>query len=1452
MKPKIGKIRKRDGRVVKFDTEKITKAIWAAAQSVGGKDRTIAEKLTKDVVRVLERKYDDGGIPGVEHIQDMVEKVLIENGHAKTAKAYILYREQHKNLREVTKLLRDITIVDDYIEELDWRVRENSNMTYSLQGLNVHITSKVISNYWLNSVYPKEIRDAHINGEFHIHDLGTLGPYTYFGKESVIAKLDGRLLVTSFQRLYESLKEKENLLSKADDACAKYPKNLMVLDGKGWTEATRLVKKAKKKKMQFIKNEGGRSVIVTEDHPMILNEQGETKAAKLVKTEEDKTLTVDLKKLMTKEKLFHKETIFLAEELLNRGIDDFWIDGMPLEEYSKYSKDFKANVMVSANNNANVLPNRVKLTENLGYLVGYCLAEGSVDAHKLKIKQKKTPSNKKAFERLKNAAHGLGCRLYARDKNGITTLDIANTTFVKYLIKEVFTCGGISKDKMLPEDILSYNKRFVKGIVAGVIDGDGSINSSRTSIDVRTSSRTMLEQMATVLNLLGFVARDRNIEGVGTEREFKGRRIVQNYPLFGISFRTLKGKSLPSFKYNSAGLSGKAWRAECAGWHKILNNESTKTTDKYIYDITTNSSTLVVNGMWNHNCVGWDLEDLLMSGFRGVRGKIESKPAKHFDVALMQIVNFMYTLQGEAAGAQALSNFDTLLAPFIRVDKLKYEQVKQSMQKFLFNMNVPTRVGFQTPFSNLTMDLTPPSFMKGQPVIIGGKPQDTTYGDYQEEMDMLNRAFAETMLAGDASSRPFTFPIPTYNVTKDFPWDKKELQAIWEMTAKYGIPYFANFINSDMKPDDVRSMCCRLRIDNRELRKRGGGLFGSHPLTGCYDEKTEILTEGGWKFFKDLTKKDAVFTLNEKNEIEIHKPKRLFKYDHDGQMYNFRTKSLDLLVTPNHRMVVDQTYKNKRKFVEAKDFDVNNHRIPKQGIWDGEDKEWFVLPGIEFIKYGRQGRTPYSVIRDSLRVKMGDWLRFFGFWLAEGCTDNEKIAKRHGYRVTVVQINKRKRKEFREILDELPFNYYEENHSFIICNKQLWTYLRQFGNKYTKFVPPEIKGLSKRQLKILFDWMVKGDGHIRKTNGQINYWTSSKKLADDLQEIIMKLGWLGTLTARKGRVSEIKGRKINAGICYTIGVQKTRHYRLREGSIKKVDYKGKVYCCEVENNTLFVRRNGRVCWCGNSVGVVTLNLPRIAYEAENEEDFFDILERRMELAKESLIIKREILEKFTDSGLYPYSRFYLRGIKKSQGSFWKNHFSTIGIIGMNDALLNFSGHDMTQPQGRDFAIKVLDFMRKKLMEFQDETGDIFNLEATPAEGTSYRLARIDMKLFPKMKVYNLEKYGKKDAKPYYTNSTQLPVGFTDDIFQALELQDPLQVKYTGGTVLHGFIGEKLPSAEATKALVKTIAENFHLPYFTLTPTFSICPFHGYLEGEHEYCPKCDEESGFVKIAKGGK
>ncbi len=491
-------------------------------------------------------------------------------------------------------------------------------------------------------------------------------------------------------------------------------------------------------------------------------------------------------------------------------------------------------------------------------------------------------------------------------------------------------------------------------------------------------------------------------------------------------------------------------------------------------------------------CVGWDLQDLLVEGFKGVAGKVESSPPKHFRSALGQIVNFFYTLQGEAAGAQAMSNFDTLLAPFIREDGLTYKDVKQALQEFVFNINIPTRVGFQTPFTNITMDLVVPSTLKNNPIIIGGEYREQTYDGFQKEMDMLNAAFAEVMMEGDAKGRVFTFPIPTYNITEDFDWTNPNLENVWKMTGKYGIPYFSNFVNSDMDPEDARSMCCRLRLDNRELRKRGGGLFGANPLTG-------------------------------------------------------------------------------------------------------------------------------------------------------------------------------------------------------------------------------------------------------------------------------------------------------------------------------------------------------------SIGVVTLNLPRIGYLAKDENDFMARLDILIKYSAESLSIKRKILEKFTDGDLYPYSKFYLRKIKESTGVYWRNHFSTIGILGMNEACINFMGEGIATQSGQDFAVKVMDHIRTEIEKLQDVTDEIFNLEATPAEGTTYRFASKDKAKFGDIICANEEEY-KQGRDPFYTNSTHLPVNYTDDIFEALELQDRLQTKYTGGTVQHLFLGEEVSDTQIVKNVVNKVSNSFKLPYFTLTPTFSICPSHGYLSGEHETCDVCEAET----------
>ena len=482
-------------------------------------------------------------------------------------------------------------------------------------------------------------------------------------------------------------------------------------------------------------------------------------------------------------------------------------------------------------------------------------------------------------------------------------------------------------------------------------------------------------------------------------------------------------------------------------------------------------------------CAGWSLRQLLMEGFKGRGGRASASPAKHFDTALGQIVNFLSTLQTEWAGAQAFSSFDTLLAPFVREDELDYRTIKQSIQQFVFGLNIASRWG-QTPFTNLTFDWVVPEDLKDTPVIIGGELQDGKYyRDYQEEMDLINKAFLEVMSQGDRDGRIFTFPIPTYNITDDFNWESDNAKLLFEVTGKYGLPYFQNFINSELNPGDVRSMCCRLQMDVRELRNKTGGLFGAGEQTG-------------------------------------------------------------------------------------------------------------------------------------------------------------------------------------------------------------------------------------------------------------------------------------------------------------------------------------------------------------SIGVVTINLPRIGYIAKDEKEFFARLNNLMVLGMESLETKRKVVQRYLEGDLLPYTKTYLPNLE--------NHFSTIGLVGMNEACLNFLGCSICDKEGSEFALKVLDFMRNKLQDFQEATGHIYNLEATPAEGTSFRLARLDRKRFPDIICAG-------DTNPYYTNSSQLPVGYTDDMFEALDLQDPLQTMYTGGTVFHGFIGERIEDPEQVARLVKTVANTYRLPYFTITPSFSICPVHGYVPGEHSECPLEVEEGEELKV-----
>lgn len=521
---------------------------------------------------------------------------------------------------------------------------------------------------------------------------------------------------------------------------------------------------------------------------------------------------------------------------------------------------------------------------------------------------------------------------------------------------------------------------------------------------------------------------------------------------------------------NSGAITANYWLSEI---YDDVIGKAHKNADIHIHDLS----------MLTGYCAGWSLKQLIREGLGGVTGRITSAPAKHLSVLCNQMVNFLGIMQNEWAGAQAFSSFDTYLAPFVKADHLTYREVKKCIESFIFGVNIPSRWGTQAPFSNITLDWTVPNDLANLPAIVGGTEQDFTYGDCKEEMDMINRAFIETMIEGDAQGRGFQYPIPTYSITKDFDWsDTENNRLLFEMTAKYGTPYFSNYINSDMEPSDVRSMCCRLRLDLRELRKKSGGFFGSGESTG-------------------------------------------------------------------------------------------------------------------------------------------------------------------------------------------------------------------------------------------------------------------------------------------------------------------------------------------------------------SVGVVTINMPRIAYLSENEEEFYERLDKMMDIAARSLHIKRVVISKLLDEGLYPYTKRYL-------GSF-DNHFSTIGLIGMNEAGLNakWIRKDLTHPETQKFTKDVLNHMRERLSDYQEEYGDLYNLEATPAESTTYRLAKHDVEQFPDI-ITAAEDCG----TPYYTNSSHLPVGYTEDVFAALDIQDELQTLYTSGTVFHTFLGEKLPDWKSAAALVRKIAENYKLPYYTMSPTYSICKNHGYLSGEQYTCPICGEET----------
>ncbi len=978
-------VEKRDGRLVSFKPEKITVAIWKAAQAIGGEDKDRSKYLCDRVVEQLAEKFGPDGIPTVEEIQDIVEKTLIEYGHAKTAKAYILYRDLHNRIRDIRTLVDVNELIGSYLDRSDWRVKENANMAFSLQGLNIHVSSAMSARYWLNTIYSKQARDVHTEGAAHIHDLYLLAPYCcgwdlqdllLRGFGGVRAKIESR----PPKHFRVALGQLVNFLYtlQGEGAGAQAVSNLDTLIAPFIRYDDLSYYQVKQAMQEFIYNMNVPTRVgfqcVSEDTEILTSEgwkgYNEVEVGSSIKTYNLDSGVIEDQEV---EDVFRKEYQGKMYRLQNRIQDQLVSPGHrvvrrkfnsdqvvlePVEEVEKLESPFI--IPIAAENN---LPDLDISNEQIK-LMAWIAADGTIEqpgahrcCYRVSVYQSKVNKPDNYWEIKELLDH------FEFEYSTFSTSSLGDEVERFRLnaesSKEIHSWFGTKENvHFIPERFLRFSKRQARLFLDTYLKADGfeDCKIATTNIDLLDGLQALAVSAG-----YGFTVLNRGSTDIGSK-------------------------------------------------------------DVYVLRLIRHKETYIN-----------DVEEVDYEGI--------------------------------------------IWCPHTKNETI----IARRKGKVFITGN--------TPFTNVTMDLKVPSYMKDESVIIGGEMQDDTYGDFQEEMDMFNCAFAEVMMEGDSKGRVFTFPIPTYNITEDFEWDNPNLDSVWEMTAKYGIPYFSNFVNSDMDPEDARSMCCRLRLDNRELRKRGGGLFGANPLTG-------------------------------------------------------------------------------------------------------------------------------------------------------------------------------------------------------------------------------------------------------------------------------------------------------------------------------------------------------------SIGVFTINLPRIGYLADSKEEIFEQLENIMQIGRESLKAKRRVVEEFTEKGLYPYSRHYLDKVKERYGEYWRNHFNTIGLVGGNEMILNFLGEGFREEEARKLLLDVLNFMHERLIEFQAKDDQMYNLEATPAESTCYRLAKKDKEMYKDIVVANEEDYKNNDAAPYYTNSTQLPVGFNGDVFEALEIQDPFQTRYTGGTVFHTFLGEKMPSIEATKKLVRRVAQNYELPYYTLTPTFSICPEHGYLKGEHIFCPKC--------------
>ena len=842
-----------------------------------------------------------------------------------------------------------------------------------------------------------------------------------------------------------------------------------------------------------------------------------------------------------------------------------------------------------------------------------------------------------------------------------------------------------------------------------------------------------------------------------------------------------------------------------------------------VYDLTVpgySNFALYGPNVFVHNCAGWSLRTLLREGFNGVANKIESAPPKHLSSALGQMVNFLGTLQNEWAGAQAFSSADTYLAPYIRVDNLTQDEVEQCMQNFVFSMNVPSRWGGQCPFTNLTFDLVCPDDLRDVHPEVGGVMQDFTYGELQHEMDMINRAFVHVMCAGDLHGRVFTFPIPTYNITDDFDWDSPITDEIFEMTAKYGLPYFQNFLNSDMDPHMVRSMCpmpANTKVLVREgLRKawhisdiqnldRNGKLYDV--LCNGEVHKVRINQFDGLEFMrlKLANGHEATFSTNHTN--------RVLRKDENG--------AFSILEMPTDAIQEGDYLPFETHPVEGEGYDYETGFFVGAYLGDGS-----------------------HISENALILSLND-------------TTKMSVAER---------VSKFARERFG--VDAVLQDHEGKHLVSLRLNSRVMTAIVDDMIKgrtaLEKAISPKVIAMSLEFRKGILDGLMATDGNVQKKR----IYTASETGARNLCTMLASMGIptnvaVDDRTANSGKLSD------NPVWCvrtYDANSQQSRYgntfVKTNDAmwfSVTEIEHlstrPAAGYCFEVVDGTepLFMLPDGLITHnCrlrldvsellkrGNglfgsaeqtgSIGVVTMNMARLGYEhAGDKKGLYEQLDYLLNLAKVSLELKRKTVSELMERGLYPFTARYL-------GTF-RNHFSTIGVNGINELIRNYTHdeHDITDDVGHQMAAELLDHIREKMVEFQTETGHMYNLEATPGEGACYRFAREDIKRHPDII------HAGTDERPYYTNSSQLPVNYTSDPFLALEMQQDLQAKYTGGTVLHLYLGERVSSAKAAKALVHKSLANFAEPYITLTPTFSVCPRHGYIAGEHKWCPKCDEE-----------